>query len=149
MPLFYQCRQAVDVWGGRLEIGMSDSRSGASVLSIVWSREVVRYSEVPYIYGKINRGHGICPLYGGCPLFGESVIRGFTVVLYVLTSWLRYINDKEYISITVEPLSSGHHWDQGVWPLWRGGRNSAVIQATPTQQIVRKQQGVDHSLDKN
>ena len=33
-----------------------------------------------YLYGKINRGHGICPLYGGCPLLGESVIRGFTVL---------------------------------------------------------------------
>ena len=33
-----------------------------------------------YLYGRINRGHGICPLYGGCPLFGESAInRGFTV----------------------------------------------------------------------
>ena len=32
-----------------------------------------------YLYGKINRGHGICPLYGGCPLLGVSVIRGFTV----------------------------------------------------------------------
>ena len=34
------------------------------------------------MYGKINRGHGICPLYGGCPLLGESVIRGFTVVYF-------------------------------------------------------------------
>ena len=25
-----------------------------------------------YLYGKINRGHGICPLYGGCPLLRES-----------------------------------------------------------------------------
>ena len=33
-----------------------------------------------YLYGKLNRGHGICPLYGGCPLLGESVIRGFTVI---------------------------------------------------------------------
>ena len=33
-----------------------------------------------YLYGSINRGHAICPLYGGCPLFGESAIRGFTVV---------------------------------------------------------------------
>ena len=33
-----------------------------------------------YLYGKINRGHGICPLYGGCPLLGESAIRGFTVI---------------------------------------------------------------------
>ena len=32
-----------------------------------------------YLYGKLNRGHGIGPLYGGCPLLGESVIRGFTV----------------------------------------------------------------------
>ena len=32
-----------------------------------------------YLYGKLNRGHRICPLYGGCPLLGESVIRGFTV----------------------------------------------------------------------
>ena len=32
-----------------------------------------------YLYGKINRGHSICPLYGGRPLFGESAIRGFTV----------------------------------------------------------------------
>ena len=34
-----------------------------------------------YFYGKSNRGHGICPLYGGCPPLGESVIRGFTVEL--------------------------------------------------------------------
>ena len=33
-----------------------------------------------YLYGSINRGHAICPLYGGCPLFGESAIRGFTVI---------------------------------------------------------------------
>ena len=33
-----------------------------------------------YLYGKINRGHGIWPLFGGCPLLGESVIRGFTVI---------------------------------------------------------------------
>ena len=32
-----------------------------------------------YLYGQLNQGHGICPLYGGCPLLGESVIRGFTV----------------------------------------------------------------------
>ena len=34
-----------------------------------------------YLYGKINRGHGICPLYGGSPLLGESVNRGFTVLV--------------------------------------------------------------------
>ena len=33
-----------------------------------------------YLYGKINRVHGIWPLFGGCPLLGESVIRGFTVM---------------------------------------------------------------------
>ena len=38
-----------------------------------------------YLYGKINRGHGICPLYGGCPLLGESAIRGFTVYLRMLS----------------------------------------------------------------
>ena len=38
-----------------------------------------------YLYGKINRGHGICPLYGGCPLLGESAIRGFTVIHEIYT----------------------------------------------------------------
>ena len=38
-----------------------------------------RRFQMYYSYGKINRGHNICPLYGGRPLFGESVIRGFTV----------------------------------------------------------------------
>ena len=37
-----------------------------------------------YLYGKINRGVRICPLYGGCPLFGGSAIRGFTVALIIL-----------------------------------------------------------------
>ena len=45
----------------------------------------VHFSEVRNVfYGKINRGQVICPLYRGCPLFGGSVIRGFTVVLYLV-----------------------------------------------------------------
>ena len=48
-----------------------------------------------YLYGKINRGHGICPLYGGCPLLGESVIRGFTVLSSVPST---FINDLPSIS---------------------------------------------------
>ena len=38
-----------------------------------------------YLFGKINRGHGIWPLFGGCPLLGESVIRGFTVLMGVMS----------------------------------------------------------------
>ena len=40
-----------------------------------------------YLYGKFNRGHGTCPLYGGCPLLGESVTRGFTVLCSKLDSY--------------------------------------------------------------
>ena len=31
------------------------------------------------IYGEVNRGHELSPLYRGCPLFGGFVTRGFTV----------------------------------------------------------------------
>lgn len=44
-----------------------------------------------YLYGKINRGHRICPLYGGCPLFGGSAIRGFTVFPVFLTVMLFWL----------------------------------------------------------
>ena len=50
-------------------------------LSGVERLSATRRFQMHYIYGKINRGHGICPLYRGCPLLGESVIRGFTVVI--------------------------------------------------------------------
>ena len=32
-----------------------------------------------YFYGKINRGHADCLLYGGSPYLGESVMGGSTV----------------------------------------------------------------------
>ena len=32
-----------------------------------------------YFYGKINRGHIACRLYGGSPYLEESVIGGSTV----------------------------------------------------------------------
>ena len=56
--------------------------SGARSMSVVRSREVSasRRFQMYYLYGKINRGHRICPLYGGCPLFGGSAFRGFTVL---------------------------------------------------------------------
>ena len=53
-----------------------------------------------YLYGKINRGHGICPLYGGCPLLGESVIRGFTVYYTSVVIWgawqLNYLRMRKF-----------------------------------------------------
>ena len=33
-----------------------------------------------YFYGKINRGHIVCPLYGSSLYLRESAIRGSTVV---------------------------------------------------------------------
>ena len=33
-----------------------------------------------YFYGKVNRGHVVCPLYGGNPYLGESVMGGSTVL---------------------------------------------------------------------
>ena len=30
-------------------------------------------------YGKINRGHVVCPLYGGSPYLRESIMGGSTV----------------------------------------------------------------------
>ena len=44
-----------------------------------------------YLYGKINRGHRICPLYGDCPLFGGSAIRGFTVQIMLIFSVYLYL----------------------------------------------------------
>ena len=60
------------------------SASGAWPVSVVRSREVSlpRRLQMYYLYGKINRGHGIWPLFGGCPLLGESIISGFTVYPY-------------------------------------------------------------------
>ena len=31
-----------------------------------------------YIYGKVNQGHVVYPLYGGCLYLGESVMEGYT-----------------------------------------------------------------------
>ena len=36
-----------------------------------------------HLYGKINRGHRICPPLGGCPLFRGAAIRGFTIYNHV------------------------------------------------------------------
>ena len=44
-----------------------------------------------YFCGKSNRGRGICLLYRGCLPLGESVIRGFTVVKIVASSWRNLI----------------------------------------------------------
>ena len=33
---------------------------------------------------KINRRRQVYPLYGGCPLFRESIIRGFTLYVYLM-----------------------------------------------------------------
>ena len=35
--------------------------------------------EMHYIYGKINRGHIVCPLYGGGLYLRESVMGGSTL----------------------------------------------------------------------
>ena len=43
-----------------------------------------RRFQMYYLYGKINWGHRICPLYRGCPLFGVSANRGFTVVIDIV-----------------------------------------------------------------
>ena len=34
-----------------------------------------------YFYGKVNRGHVVCPLYRGGPYLGESVMEDSTVYL--------------------------------------------------------------------
>ena len=47
-----------------------------------------RRLKIHYIYGKSNRCHDMSPLYGGCPLLRESVMGGFTVVLYSCRSAL-------------------------------------------------------------
>ena len=33
-----------------------------------------------YFYGKFNRGHVVCQLYGGSPYLGESVMGGSSVL---------------------------------------------------------------------
>ena len=33
-----------------------------------------------YFYGRVNRGHVACPLYGGCPYLGVFIMGGSTVV---------------------------------------------------------------------
>ena len=65
-------------------ISVDFCESGLTPVSVVRSREVSlpRKLQMHYCYRKINRGHGIWPLFGGCPLLGESVIRGFTVSGY-------------------------------------------------------------------
>ena len=67
----------------RRSVCIGQSQSEARSMSVVWSREVSasRRFQMYYLYGKINQGHGICPLYGGSPLFRGSAIRGFTVQL--------------------------------------------------------------------
>ena len=64
------------------EVNFYSSRpSGAGGLSAVRRLEVSvsRRLEIHYIYGQIDRCHGVCPLYGGCPHLGGSVNRGSTV----------------------------------------------------------------------
>ena len=61
-----------------------------------------------YLYGKINRGHSICPLYGGRPLFGESAIRGFTVFPFKWWNVRVYFGAKknysdDHIMVKLEP----------------------------------------------
>ena len=67
----------------------------------------VHFSEVRnvIVYGKINRGQVICPLYRGCPLFGGSIIRGFTV------GHLRW--DSSHSAEVNENINLGYSQDQG------------------------------------
>ena len=80
--------------------------SGGRSMSVVWSREVSasRRFQMYYLYGKINRGHRICPLYGGCPLFGGSTIRGFTVypVLVYIYIYIRFEESRKTSEIKQE-----------------------------------------------
>ena len=39
-----------------------------------------------YFYGKINRGHVVCQLYGGSPYLRESVMGGSTVLPFCSSS---------------------------------------------------------------
>ena len=69
------------------EVNLYSSRpSGAGGLSAVRRLEVSvsRRLEIHYLYGRIDRCHGVCPLYGGCPHLGGSVNGGSTVVILVL-----------------------------------------------------------------
>ena len=79
-----------------------------------------------YLYGSINQGHAICPLYGGCPLFGESAIRGFTVVPShnnITTdvnapgrehaSWVSYLQSLPLLDSP--ELSLDHQWGGSHW----------------------------------
>ena len=43
-----------------------------------------------YFYGKINRGHVVCQLYGGGPYLGESFMGGSTVLLFC-SNFCRYV----------------------------------------------------------
>ena len=56
------------------------SLSGDRRLSI--SRRLKMY----YFYGKVNRGHVVCPLYRGGLYLRESVVGGSTVLPHSLTS---------------------------------------------------------------
>ena len=71
-------------------------------MSVVRSREVSgsRRFQMYYLYGKINRGHRICPLYRGCPLFRVSANRGFTEIIVCFLTFV-YI----YICMSTQHLS--------------------------------------------
>lgn len=43
------------------------------------SLDVIRILEVENVYGKVNHGCIVRPLYRGCPFLEESIIKGFTV----------------------------------------------------------------------
>ena len=61
---------------------MAISHSGASGLSIFWSRRLSTFwrLQMYHLYGKINWGHRICLPFGGCPLFGGAATRGSNTV---------------------------------------------------------------------
>ena len=57
----------------------------------------------PYhFYGKINRGHIVCPVYGGGPYLGESVMRCSTVIIW--TDAYTFISLASYIVCTPSPI---------------------------------------------
>ena len=52
--------------------------SGERRLSV--SRRLKMY----YFYGKVNRGHVVCPLYIGGPYLRESIMGGSTVLVMLV-----------------------------------------------------------------
>ena len=47
---------------------------------------VSQWLKMYYFYGKVNRGHVVCPLYGGSRYLKKSIMRGATVYYVTISN---------------------------------------------------------------